>query len=127
MPFNSETGYLARCRLHGLLGGPKRAAFWRELGFPNLVGARKARWKGHVLKATQRAAEAYSPFAILDDLPGDDRKRPDSLAKQIKRERAQTTRRVRPDPYDQEASRKALEFSPFSPFVLELRSPLRRR
>jgi len=28
--------------------GRKRAAFWRSLGFPNLVLARKAGWKGHV-------------------------------------------------------------------------------
>ena len=40
MPFKtSEEGYRARCRLAGL----NRAAYWRELGFPNLKRATAAR------------------------------------------------------------------------------------
>jgi len=68
----SHAAYLARCRLGGLKGGPKRAAFWRSLGFPNLVLARAAKankrrqrlleqWKQKELKRT--------PFAILDEPP----------------------------------------------------------
>jgi len=54
------------------LGGLHRAAFWRSLGFPNLVRARDAKaekrrqrrleeWKQQELKRT--------PFALLDDPP----------------------------------------------------------
>ena len=68
----SHAAYLARCRLGGLKGGPKRAVFWRALGFPNLVLARAAKaekrrlrrleeWKWEELKRT--------PFAILDEPP----------------------------------------------------------
>jgi len=44
-----------------------RAAFWRALGFPNLVLARKARWKGHVKKSEQKRQElerVRTPFAL---------------------------------------------------------------
>jgi hypothetical protein len=74
MPFEtSEAGYRARCRLGGLHGGPKRAAFWRGLGWPNLKRATQARWRGHVPKAKAGAAKEFSPFAMLDDLPPDSR------------------------------------------------------
>src|SRR5215472_13948330 len=66
----SHAAYLAWCRLGGLKGGPKRAAFWRALGFPNLVRApaalankvrlrRLEEWKREELRRT--------PFAILDE------------------------------------------------------------
>jgi len=49
----------------------RRAAFWRSLGFPNLVRARAAKAK----KREQRlrleriqAAKRFSPFAMIDDL-----------------------------------------------------------
>lgn len=60
MPFNSETGRIARCKLIGM----HRAAFWRRLGFPNLVLARKARWKGHVRKDQVGDVEFDSPFKL---------------------------------------------------------------
>jgi hypothetical protein len=47
-----------------------RAAYWRRLGFPNLVLARKARWKGHVKKSELRHQReglldaAATPFAL---------------------------------------------------------------
>jgi len=70
----SRAAYLARCRLGGYKGGPKRAAFWRVLGFPNLERAPAARtnkrkqrqleeWKQQELKRT--------PFALLDDPPAE--------------------------------------------------------
>jgi len=58
------SGLRSRCRQ----GGLARARFWRRLGFPNLVLARAARWKGHVTRA-ERAAKAFSPFADSKDLP----------------------------------------------------------
>jgi hypothetical protein len=67
MPFNSRTALAVRNRL----GGLHRAAFWRELGFPNLVLARAAKAK----KREQRLrlervqpAKRFSPFAMMDDL-----------------------------------------------------------
>lgn len=66
-PINSSTGRIARC----IRIGRNRAAFWRALGFPNLVLAREARWRNHVPIAKQRAAKAFSPFATVDDLPGE--------------------------------------------------------
>jgi len=38
---------IARC----IRIGRNRAAFWRKLGFPNLVLARQARWRGHKKKS----------------------------------------------------------------------------
>lgn len=71
MPFNSsEAGYLARCRLGGLHGGPRRAAFWRELGWPNLVLARaaKARKRQERLKREEWAmARTVNPYALPED------------------------------------------------------------
>jgi hypothetical protein len=49
-----------------------RAAFWRRLGFPNLVLARKARWKGHVKKSElkrQELEKARTPFALEGKRP----------------------------------------------------------
>jgi hypothetical protein len=68
----SYAAFIARCKRGGYAGGPKRAAFWRALGFPNLVRARAAlankvrlrrleEWKREELKRT--------PFAILDEPP----------------------------------------------------------
>ena len=48
--------------------GLHRAAYWRRLGFPNLVLARKARWTGHVKKADRLKAqeiELDTPFKLL--------------------------------------------------------------
>jgi hypothetical protein len=44
-----------------------RARFWRAQGFPNLVLARKARWKGHVKKSErerQAAEKAHTPNTL---------------------------------------------------------------
>jgi len=63
MPFNSRTALAARNRL----GGLHRAAFWRELGFPNLVLARaaKARKREERLKReTLELARRANPFAL---------------------------------------------------------------
>ena len=70
MPFTHENGL--SCRNRG--AGRKRAAFWRALGFTNLVLARKARWKGHVRKSElKRQREGLlepsaTPF-VLDKRP----------------------------------------------------------
>jgi len=59
MPFTSETGFSAYQRNATLL----RNAYWRALGYPNLVLARAARWKGHVKKA-DRARELADPWLV---------------------------------------------------------------
>ena len=70
----SYAAFIARCKRGGYAGGPKRAAFWRALGFPNLVRARAAlankvrlrrleEWKREELKRT--------PFALLHDPPAE--------------------------------------------------------
>jgi len=64
--------YIARCTL----AGHRRADFWRTLGFPNLVLAREARWKGHKLEQWKQAERERTPFAILDDVPAELRPRP---------------------------------------------------
>lgn len=68
MPFTHENGYACRCRGAGLA----RAAYWRALGFPNLVLARKARWKDHVKKSElKRQREGLlEPTATPFALPG---------------------------------------------------------
>jgi hypothetical protein len=51
--------------------GRKRAAFWRNLGFPNLVRARAAKAKKREQRlrlARIQAAKRFSPFAIIDEL-----------------------------------------------------------
>ena len=53
LPFTSDNAYSMRQRWHGL----HRAAFWRALGFPNLVLARAARQRN---LACQRLEKAYS-------------------------------------------------------------------
>jgi len=53
-------GYLFRCRGAGL----KRAAYWREQGFPNLVLARAAMAKIRAERRQQEAGRRFSPFAI---------------------------------------------------------------
>src|SRR5262245_48389130 len=52
MPFTSRSALSELNRWKGR----RRAAYWRKLGFPNLVLAKKARWKGHVRKG-KRAGE----------------------------------------------------------------------
>jgi hypothetical protein len=52
MPFNSETARAAYCRFAGL----RRAAFWRALGFPNLVRAREARARKRARAAAEQAS-----------------------------------------------------------------------
>jgi hypothetical protein len=63
MLFNSETGRSACLSRNG----KARAAFWRAQGFPNLVRAREARWRGHVKKSEQKRQElekARTPYAL---------------------------------------------------------------
>ena len=63
---------MARCRLGGLKGGPKRAAFWRALGFPNLVRARAGlanKVRQRQLEERKREELRRTPFAILDEPP----------------------------------------------------------
>jgi len=70
----SDAAYLARCRLGGLKGGPKRAALWRALGFPNLVRARAAlanKVRQQRLEEWKREELRRTPFAILDEPPGE--------------------------------------------------------
>jgi hypothetical protein len=56
--FQAFSAYQRNAGLH-------RAAYWRRLGFINLVLARKARWKGHVRKG-ERAGEIEldTPFRL---------------------------------------------------------------
>jgi hypothetical protein len=66
----SYAAYIARCKRGGYAGGPKRAAFWRELGFPNLVraGAAKARYRLARLKREEWAlARSVNPYALPED------------------------------------------------------------
>jgi hypothetical protein len=70
--FRRITCGVARCRLGGLKGGPKRAAFWRALGFPNLVRARAAlanKVRQRKLEEWKREELRRTPFAILDEPP----------------------------------------------------------
>jgi hypothetical protein len=68
MPFNSRTALAARNRL----GGLHRAAFWRALGFPNLVRARAAlanKVRLRRLEEWKREELRRTPYALLDDPP----------------------------------------------------------
>jgi hypothetical protein len=68
----SRAAYIACCKLGGYKGGPKRAAYWRTLGFPNLVLARAARWEDRRrrrLEEWKREELRRTPFALLDDPP----------------------------------------------------------
>jgi hypothetical protein len=68
MPFDSRTALAARNRL----GGLHRAAFWRELGFPNLVRARAAlanKVRLRRLEEWKREELRRTPYALLDDPP----------------------------------------------------------
>jgi len=54
------------------LGGLHRAAFWRKLGFPNLVRARAAlanKVRLRRLEEWKREELRRMPFALLDDPP----------------------------------------------------------
>jgi hypothetical protein len=56
------------------LGGLHRAAFWRQLGFPNLVLARAAlanKVRQRKLEEWKREELSRTPFAILDEPPGE--------------------------------------------------------
>jgi len=67
MPFTSENAFLMRQRACGL----RRAAFWRALGFPNLVLARAARQRKvreRQLQAKKEAALRPYLESIRDDL-----------------------------------------------------------
>ena len=66
-----STGTLA-CRNIG--SGRKRAAFWRSLGFPNLMLARaaKANKRGlRLLEEWKQKQLQRTPFAILDEQPSE--------------------------------------------------------
>jgi hypothetical protein len=60
MRFTSETALSSLNRWKGR----RRAAFWRSLGFPNLVRARAAMAKIRAERRRQEAARLFSPFAI---------------------------------------------------------------
>src|SRR5262245_60341841 len=60
----SHKAYLARCKLGGYKGGPKRAAFWRTLGFPNLERARIARWDPAIGEARGMEAARARAHAV---------------------------------------------------------------
>lgn len=65
MPFNSETARKARQVLHG----QGRAAFWRELGFPNLVLAHAARRRNAAARREAKACAAKleaNPRALVE-------------------------------------------------------------
>jgi len=67
----SCAAYVARCKRGGYAGGPKRAAFWRELGFPNLVRARAAKARkreARLRKETLEQMRRIDPFATLEDV-----------------------------------------------------------
>ena len=72
MSFGGSYGaYIARCKRGGYAGGPQRAAFWRSLGFPNLVRARAAKTKKREARLRQEVMEKarqFSPFANPDDV-----------------------------------------------------------
>lgn len=80
----SHKAYIARCKLGGYKGGPKRAAYWRTLGFPNLALAREARWGKpgtRRLEEWKRKELERTPYALLDDPPPElrpQRKKPHS-------------------------------------------------
>ena len=66
MPFTSETALSSLNRWKGR----RRAAFWRKLGFPNLVLARaaKARKREERLeRETLEEARRVNPFAMPED------------------------------------------------------------
>lgn len=60
MLFNSESGRIAHCKAQGIA----RARFWRALGFPNLVRAREARWRGHRKAQGSVDVDVDSPFKL---------------------------------------------------------------
>jgi hypothetical protein len=68
----SHAAYIARCKLGGYKGGPKRAAYWRALGFPNLARARIARWEPRRLEKLEewkREELQRTRYALLDNPP----------------------------------------------------------
>jgi hypothetical protein len=60
VPFTSDNAYSMRQRWHGL----HRAAFWRALGFPNLVLARAARERNLARQQQKARAEAEAKAAL---------------------------------------------------------------
>jgi len=74
VPGGSYAAFIARCKRGGYAGGPKRAAFWRQLGFPNLVRARAAKAEKRrlrLLEEWKREELRRTPFAILDEPPAE--------------------------------------------------------
>lgn len=73
MSFGGSYGaYVARCKRGGYAGGPRRAAFWRSLGFPNLVRARAAKARkreARLRKEILEKARRITPFAMPEDVP----------------------------------------------------------
>ena len=66
----SYAAFIARCKRGGYAGGPKRAAFWRALGFPNLVRARAAKARKReerIKRETLELAWRANPFALPED------------------------------------------------------------
>jgi hypothetical protein len=62
--------FVAHCKRGGYAGGPKRAAFWRALGFPNLVRARAAKVRKQeerLKRETLEPARRANPFALPED------------------------------------------------------------
>ena len=64
MPFTCENAKSMRARSHGL----RRAAFWRALGFPNLVLARAVRQRNLALSVRKKAYLQGKKRAGLDAL-----------------------------------------------------------
>ena len=63
-------GYRARCILGGLRGGPRRAAYWRELGFPNLAKGRTVRLRNLRARKQQEElalARIANPLGLPED------------------------------------------------------------
>src|SRR5215469_18790133 len=63
----SYAAFIARCKRGGYAGGPKRAAFWRALGFPNLVRARAAKARKReerIKRETLEVERRANPFAL---------------------------------------------------------------
>src|SRR5215467_2218333 len=71
MSFGGSRGaFIAGRKRGGYAGGPKRAAFWRALGFPNLVRTRAAkarRWEARIKRETLELAMRVNPFALPED------------------------------------------------------------
>jgi hypothetical protein len=68
MPFTTDNALSCRNRGHGL----RRAAFWAQQDYPNLVRARAAlaeKVRQRRLEEWKRAELKRTPYANLDDVP----------------------------------------------------------